>query len=213
MSGPGKRLAFAERRRVLGLAALVAGALASASMVAPAHALVSFSPAPNAPNLSTVTLDGGAQTKTATMANWGVSQTLALTGWNVTVEGDTGAGKSAVFKQYCPNATCGAHSGPGYITGGHTLPAGSLQLDSSGAGWTGNIGTQPNHLCGSGCDMDTTTPVKVANATSAVLLGTWTTTGYSAGSLSLSVPTTTRALTEPGEVYRVDLVWTLSSGP
>lgn len=61
--------------------------------------------------------------------------------------------------------------------------------------------------------MDTTTPVKVASATNAVLLGTWTTTGYSSSSLSLSVPTTVRALTEPGEVYRLDLVWTLGTGP
>lgn len=179
---------------------------------APAYAIVSFSPAPNAPNLPTVTLNGTAQTDNATMANWGVSQTLAITGWNVTVEGDTSAGKSAVFKQYCPNATCGSHSGPGYIAGGHTFSAGSLTLDSSGADWTGGIGTKPSHLCSAGCSMDTTTPVKVANI-SGGLLGTWTTTGYSSSSLQVSVPTTTRALTEPGEVYRVDLVWTLGTGP
>jgi hypothetical protein len=186
---------------------------ATGALVAPAQAAVSFSPAPNAPALTAVTLDGGAQTKNATMANWGVSQTLALSGWNVTVNGDASAGKSAVFKQYCPNATCGSHSGPGYIAGGETLSAGSLMLDSTGAGWTGNIGTQPTHLCGSGCSMDTTTPVKVANATNAVLLGTWTTTSYSSTSIALSVPTTVRTLTEPGEVYRVDLVWTLGTGP
>jgi hypothetical protein len=187
--------------------------VSSCALTAPAHAIVSFSPAPNAPNLPTVTLDGSAQTDNATMANWGVSQTLALSGWNVTVAGDTSAGKSAVFKQYCPNATCGSHTGPGYISGGHTLPSGSLTLDSSGAGWTGNIGTTPNHLCGSGCTMDTTTPVKVANATTGVLLGTWTTTGYSSSSLAVAVPTTIRALEEPGEVYRVDLVWTLAAEP
>lgn len=194
-------------------AAAVAALLASAVLSARAQAIVSFSPAPNAPNLPDVTLNGTAQTDTATMANWGVSETLSLSGWNVTVAGDTSAGKSAVFKQYCPNATCGAHSGPGYVTGGHTLPAGSLTLDSTGAGWTGNIGTQPSHLCNSGCAMDTTTPVKIANKGSLGALGTWTTTGYSSSSLSVSIPTTIRALTEPGEVYRVDLVWTLSTGP
>jgi hypothetical protein len=178
-----------------------------------ASAIISFNPAPNAPNLPTVTLNGTAQTDTATMANWGVSETLSLSGWNVTVAGDTGSGKSAVFKQYCPNATCGSHTGPGYISGGHTLPAGSLQLDSSGADWTGNILTKPSHLCAAGCNMDTTTPVKIANKGSVGALGTWTTTGYSSSSLSLSVPTTIRALTEPGEVYRVDLVWTLGTGP
>jgi hypothetical protein len=180
---------------------------------APADALVSFNPAPNAPNLPTVTLNGSAQTNTATMANWGVSQTLALTGWNVTVAGDNSAGKSPVFKQYCPNATCGSDSGPGYISGGHSLSSGSLTLDSSGASFTGNIGTAPSHLCNSGCAMDTTTPVKVANATTLVVLGTWSTTGYSSSSLSLSVPTTIRALTQPNEVYRLDLVWTLNTGP
>ena len=202
------------RDRIAAAAALgVAAALALTSLAStPAHAIVSFNPAPNTPNLPTVTLNGTAQTDTATMGNWGVSQTLAITGWNVTVAGDTSAGKSAVFKQYCPNATCGSHSGPGYIAGGHTFSAGSLTLDSSGADWTGGIGGKPSHLCAAGCSMDTTTPVKVANI-SGGLLGTWTTTGYSSSSLSLSVPTTTRALTEPGEVYRVDLVWTVSSGP
>jgi hypothetical protein len=192
---------------------LAASLLVAAAFPAGAEAIISFNPAPNAPNLPNVTLNGSAQTDNATMANWGVAETLSLSGWNVTVAGDTGSGKSAVFKQYCPNATCGSHSGPGYISGGHTLPAGSLELDSSGADWTGNILTKPTHLCNSGCAMDTTTPVKIANKGSLGALGTWTTTGYSTSSLSLSVPTTIRALTEPGEVYRVDLVWTLSSGP
>jgi hypothetical protein len=178
-----------------------------------AEAIVSFSTAPNVPNLSTVTLDGTAQTKNATMANWGVSQTLAVSGWNVTVSGDTSAGKSAVFKQYCPNATCGTDTGPGYISGGLTFAAGSLQLNSTGAGWTGNIGTQPSHLCNSSCSLDTTTAVKVASASSSTLLGTWTTTGYGSTSLALSAPTTVRVLTQSGEIYRLDLVWTLNTGP
>jgi len=38
------------------------------------------------------------------------------------------------------------------------------------------------------------------------------TTGFSASSLSLSTPTTLRALPEH-QIYHVDLVWTLSSGP
>jgi hypothetical protein len=188
-------------------------ALALFASAPAAEAAVSFSTAPNVPTLPTVTLDGSAQTTTATMANWGVSQTLALSGWNVTAAGDTSSGKSAVFKQYCPNATCGSHSGPGYISGGATLPSGSLQLDSTGASWTGNLGTAPSHLCNSKCSLDTMTPVKVASASTAVLLGTWSTTGYSSTSLELSVPTTLRVLSEPGEVYQLDLVWTLNTGP
>jgi hypothetical protein len=178
-----------------------------------ANAIVSFSTAPNVPDISAVTLDGTAQTKKATMANWGVSQTLAVSGWNVTVSGDTGAGKSAVFKQYCPNATCGSDSGPGYVSGGFSFAASSLQLNSTGASWTGNIGTQPSHLCNSSCSLDTTGAVKVASASNSTLLGTWTTTGYSSSSLALSVPTTARVLSQSGEVYRIDLVWTLNTGP
>jgi hypothetical protein len=207
MTGFGKKFRSVEAGLLLGA---VLGLLV---FVPAAEAIISFSTAPNAPNLPTVTLNGTAQTDTATMANWGVSEVLSLSGWNVTVAGDTGAGKSAVFKQYCPNATCGAHSGPGYISGGHTFASGSLTLDSTGAGWTGNIGAQPSHLCNSGCALDTTTPVKIANKGNLGALGTWTTTGYSSSSLEVAVPTTTRALTEPGEVYRVDLVWTLGSGP
>jgi hypothetical protein len=43
-------------------------------------------------------------------------------------------------------------------------------------------------------------------------MGTFQTTGYGASSLSLSAPTTVRAL-QTNEVYRVDLVWSLNSGP
>jgi hypothetical protein len=207
MTGREKKFRSAEPGLLLG-AVLLLLAFAPA-----AEAIVSFSPSPNAPNLPALTLNGTAQTDTATMANWGVAETLSLSGWNVTVAGDTGTGKSAVFKQYCPNATCGSDTGPGYISGGHTLAAGSLHLDSTGAGWTGNSGTQPSHLCNSDCALDTTTPVKIANKGSLGALGTWTTTGYSSSSLAVSVPTTIRTLTQSGEVYRVDLVWTLSSGP
>ena len=195
-------------QRICALALVLFAASAS-----PANAIVSFSTAPNVPDISAVTLDGTAQTKNATMANWGVSQTLAISGWNVTVSGDTGAGKSAVFKQYCPNATCGSDTGPGYVSGGFSFAASSLQLNSTGASWTGNIGTQPSHLCNSSCSVDTTTAVKVASASNSTLLGTWTTTGYSSSSLALSVPTTARVLTQSGEVYRLDLVWTLNTGP
>jgi hypothetical protein len=178
-----------------------------------AAASVSFSTAPSTPNLPAVTLNGQAQTDNATMANWGVKMLSSQTGWNVTVAGDTTSGKSAVFKQYCPNTTCGTDSGPGYITGGATLAAGSLKLNSTGASWTGNSGTTPSHLCNSGCLMDTTTAVKIASASTSVLTGTWSTTGYSATSLAASIPTTTRFLSQSGEVYHLDLVFTLNSGP
>jgi hypothetical protein len=43
-------------------------------------------------------------------------------------------------------------------------------------------------------------------------LGTYQASGYSASSLALSAPTSVKALSA-GEVYRVDLVTTVNSGP
>src|SRR5437763_8032682 len=149
---------LARRRRLVAAAAFAATVAAPAACT-PAEAAVSFSTTPNVPNLPGATLNGGVLTLNATMANWGVSMTSTKSGWNVTVNGDSSAGKSAVFKRYCPNTTCGTDSGPGYITGGATLAAGSLALNSTGASWTGNTGTLPSHLCSSGCSMDTTTAV------------------------------------------------------
>ena len=83
---------------------------------------LSLGTAPDVPNLPALTLNGQSQTLTAQMANFSaIDATGAATGWNVTVIGDTSGGKSAVFKEYCPNATCGSNSGPGYVSGGATL--------------------------------------------------------------------------------------------
>jgi hypothetical protein len=43
-------------------------------------------------------------------------------------------------------------------------------------------------------------------------MGTWLTTGFSATSLALATPTTLKVLPSE-EVYRVNLLWTLSTGP
>lgn len=201
------------RRSRVRACALALGIALQLILPGSAEAALSFSTSPNAPNLPTLTLNGQSQTDNATMANWGVTMSSSQTGWNVTVAGDSTTGHSAVFKQYCPNTTCGTDSGPGYITGGRTFAASSLTLNSTGASWTGNFGTTPSHLCNSGCKIDVTTPVKIASASTSVSTGTWSTTGYSSSSLSLAVPTTTRFLSQSGEVYHVDLVWTLNSGP
>lgn len=197
-------------------AAVVSAAVIALAVLAPsvANAAVSFTTAPNAPNLPALTLNGQAQTLNATMANWAVSQTTTQAGWNVTVQGDASGGKSAVFKVFCPNATCGTDSGPGYVAAGSTLAANSLKLNSTGAGWSGGSGgTKPTHSCNSGCNVDSATAVKVASASTSVALTTWTTSAYSATSLGLSVPTTIRAPLQTGELYHLDLVWTLSTGP
>ena len=180
---------------------------------AAANATVAFTTAPNLPNFSTLTLNGQSQTLNATMANWAVSQTTTKAGWNVTVQGDTSAGKSAVFKVFCPNATCGTDTGPGYITGGSTLPANSLKLNSTGASFTGGTGTLPTHSCNAGCNVDSAAAVKVVSASTAVGLVAWTASGFSATSLALSVPTTIRAPLKTGEIYHLDLIWTLNTGP
>jgi hypothetical protein len=176
---------------------------------------LSFSTTPAMPTLGSITLNGGAQTTNATMTNFGiVDATGSGSGWNTTVAGQTGAGKSAVFKQYCPTATCGADP-EGYVTGGATLAANSLTLNSTGASFSaqsGTTGTAPTLQCSSACNVDSASAVKVASAATSAGMGTWLTTGFTASSLSLATASTLKALSN-GEVYRVNLLWTLGTGP
>ena len=120
-----------------------------------------------------------------------------------------------MFKQFCPTGGgCGADP-QGYVSGGITLPANSLTLSSTGAGFTGQngtTGTAPTHQCGSGCFVDAASPVKVVSAATSAGMGTWQANTYGASSLSLSTPSTLKAL-PTNEQYRVNLLWTLNSGP
>jgi WxL domain surface cell wall-binding len=176
---------------------------------------LSFSTTPAMPTLSGVTLNGSAQTTNTQMTNFGVADgTGSGSGWNVTVAGLTGSGNSAVFKQYCPTTTCGSDS-QGYVTGGVTLPANSLTLSSTGAsfaGQNGSTGTAPTLQCASACNVDSSSATKIASAAASAGMGTWLTTGFGASSLALATPSTLKVLSN-GEVYRVNLVWTLGSGP
>ena len=54
------------------------------------------------------------------------------------------------------------------------------------------------------------TATKVVSASTSVALGTWTASGSSV--LTLATPASLRKL-QTGEVYRVNVVWTLSTGP
>lgn len=177
---------------------------------------LAFSSAPAMPTLSAVTLNGQAQTTNTTMTNFAVQDaTGSGSGWNVTVNGNSAAGKSAVFKQYCPNATCGTDSGPGYVAGGQTLAANSLTLNSTSASFnaqSGSTGTAPTLQCNSACNVDSASAVKIGSAAANAGMGTWATTGWTGTSLALSTPTTLKA-PQTNEVYRVDLVWTLNTGP
>jgi hypothetical protein len=179
---------------------------------------LAFSTTPALPALGAVTLNGAAQTTNATMTPIGVSDaTGAAAGWNVTVIGNTGSLKSPVFKQYCLGpAVCGADAANAYVAAGASLPAGSLNLNSTGAGFTaggGTTGTAPTHQCNSGvCAIDAASATKVISAAAAGGMGTYTTNSYSATSLPLVTPSTLKAL-PTNEVYRADVVWSLTSGP
>jgi hypothetical protein len=204
---PGRR----GRRRT---ATAVLTALAALAVPGSASAAVTITNAPAMGTLSGVTLNGQAQT---TASTWNLTAnpfTITTSGgtnrgWNLTVQGYATAG-SAVFKQYCPNATCGTDSGPGYISGGYTLPAGSLTMNTAGAGWTTGT-TKPTYQCNTtACAIDSATAVKIVSASTSVPFGTWQASGSAA--LSLATPTTLHKL-QAGEVYRVNLLWTTSTGP
>jgi hypothetical protein len=173
-----------------------------------------FATPPALPTLPTVTLNGKAQSDTTAMTPFAVEDTrLTKSGWNLTAQGQSGTGKSAVFAAYCPKAKCGT-AVEGYVAGGPTLAAGSLVLNSTGASFTGGLGTAPALQCPSGCAVDSATPVKVASQGTGLLSGEglWSASGFSASSLALAAPTTMRA--PPNEqIYRVNVLWTLSTGP
>jgi WxL domain surface cell wall-binding len=176
---------------------------------------LTFATAPAMPTLTSVTVNGSAQTTNTQMTNYTVQDATGTgNGWNVTVAGLGGAGNSAVFKQYCPTTTCGSDS-QGYVAGGQTLPANSLTLSSTGASFSaqnGSTGSAPTLQCSSACNVDSASATKVASAAASAGMGTWATTGFGANSLALATPSTLIALSN-GEVYRVNLVLTLSSGP
>jgi hypothetical protein len=197
-------------RRALGYA--LAYVLAVLLLPAPAWGILSleFGTAPALPALPALTLNGQAQTLTATMNNFSVSDTrLTKSGWNVTVNGRSGSGKSAVFAQYCPKAKCGSDS-EGYVAGGGSLAANSLQLNSTGAAFSGGSGTTPKLECSSSCNVDAASAVKIASSTNGEF--TWTSGGWSATSVKLTAPTTVRAVPSE-EIYRLNVLWTLASGP
>ncbi len=176
-----------------------------------------FSPSPALPSLGSITLNAQAQTKNATMSNFGVidSPGSSDAGWNVTVVGDTSGGKPGVFKQYCNNgpSACGSDAANSYVSGGFSLLANSLTLNTSSGSWSGGTGTAPSFNCNAGgCGVDAATATKIASAPNAGGTALWSATGFGSSSLSLITPSTLRAL-PASEVYRLDAVWTLNSGP
>jgi hypothetical protein len=177
--------------------------------------LLSFQAPPALPTLSSIALNGKAQTTNASMTPFVVVDATGTgSGWNLTVEGQSGAGRSAVFAQYCPNAKCGSDA-EGYVSGGQTLPADSLTLSSTGASFVGELGTvgnAPTLQCSTACNVDHGSAVKIASAAKEAGLGTWRTTGFVATSLALLTPSTLKVIPNE-EVFRVNEVWSLTSGP
>lgn len=185
-----------------------------------ASGTLQFSTAPTSPSsIGSLTLNGHSQTLNAQMNNFAVDDTTGTgSGWHVQVNGNSNTGFSPVFARYCPasSGTCaGTSDGPGYVTGGQTLGSGSLTLNTTGASWstTGGSGSAPTFSCSSGCTIDKSTATTIASAASGGAgAGPWSTSGLGSTSLALAAPTTVRAV-PASEEYRVDLVWTLSSGP
>ncbi len=218
-SNVGRTLACTVALAIVGLLTQIAPAAAATqedkTQFSVTAGSLSFSAAPALPALSSITLSGQAQTTNTTMTNFGVADaTGSGSGWNVTVEGQSGTKKSAVFAQYCPKATCGADA-EGYVGGGASLVANSLTLNSTGASFAaqnGSTGAAPTLQCSTACNVDHASAVKIASAAVNGGMGTWLTTGFTATSIALSTPTTLKALASE-EVYRVNLLWTLSTGP
>jgi hypothetical protein len=174
---------------------------------------LTFNTGPALGTLSGVTLQGKTQTTTTTtnLGLFAVKSSVSNAGWNMTVQSVGTGGKSSVLKEYCPNATCGTDTGPGYVAGGYSLPANSLTLNTTGETMSGGTGTAPSFTCSaSPCNVDTTTASKVVSATNAASLATWTAAGTS--TLTLTTPANLHKL-QTNEVYEVNLVWTLASGP
>jgi WxL domain surface cell wall-binding len=203
----------AVRRRLLSSA--IAPVVVVLAAPAPAWGVLSleFKTAPALPALPALTLNGQAQTLTTAMTNFAITdERLTENGWNLTVNAEGGSGKSAVFARYCPETKCGSDA-KGYVTGGATLAANSLTLNSTGAamsGGVGSTGSTPKLQCSATCNIDSASAVKIVSAETSK--GTWTTEKWSATSLKLSAPTTVLALPSL-EVYRVNIVWTLGTGP
>jgi len=202
------------RHVALALAAAMLAPFVPATNAAAATGLT-FNTVPKLGTLSAVTLNGKTQTTTTstTLNDFAVTSSGTNAGWNMTLASATATGDTTgVLKEYCPNTTCGTDSGPGFISAGYSLPADSLTLNTTGASISGGSGTAPAFQCNTSpfCNVDTTTPSKILSATIAASLNKWTAAGTS--TLTLSTPANLHKL-QTGETYRVNLVWTLNSGP
>ena len=170
------------------------------------------------PGITAVDREGQPNILSSRMPGFEVSDASgAGLGWSITVSGDARHGLSPVLKEYCPLAECGSDPGPGYVAGGITLPHNSLILDSSGARFDprrGTTGLPPTYRCDHACFVDVSpkSPSKVVTAGVGAGMGTFKARGFSDSSVRLVAPRMAPPL-PPKETYRVDLSWSLNSGP
>lgn len=135
-------------------------------------------------DFASVTLDGTAKTTTATMSDFSITDTAGA-GWHVTVgatqfqEFDVGAGQ--------------------YVTGGKTLPAGSLSMPAPTVSPATDITIPPGPYSIDGAT------VQVASAATGTT-GTYDFT--QGGPLTLTVPASAHART-----YRSEVTIAVASGP
>lgn len=137
-----------------------------------------------------VTLDGTAQTRTATLAGFSVTDsTVPGAGWNVTVQ-------ATQFKEYAAGA---------YVAGGKTLPAGSLTMPAPTVTANGTSSPPPTIQAGAPWAIDAAGAVKIASAAVGEGLGQY---DFSAVALSLTAPPSAYART-----YRSDVTVSAVTGP
>jgi hypothetical protein len=184
VTGAGKDGGWMNRRH--GGRILVAALAAALAATAPAAVAQSLSPDPvTVSDFAPVILDGTAKTTTATMSDFSVTDTAGA-GWHVTVG-------ATQFREF--DGVAGQ-----YVTGGKTLPAGSLTMPAPAVTpATASITVAPGPQAIDGAS------VQLASA-AAGTTGTYDFT--QGGPLTLTLPSSAYART-----YRSDVAITVASGP
>lgn len=174
------------------LAGAHAPAFANPADVVVTGGSLAITTAPLAGNFVGLTLNGTAQTTTASLDDFEVNDARGSgLGWNVTVQATTMA----------------EHNGTAYVASGKTLPVGSLSLATATVVADGTTSGAPTMTGGS--YSLTTSAVKIASAAVDAGMGKYDISfaGTNAD-LTLSVPANAYAKT-----YRSDLTLTLASTP
>lgn len=172
------------------LAAALATILLGAAVLAPLAAGSLTITNPLVADFAGVTLDGTAQTRTATLAGFSVTDsTVPGPGWNVTVQ-------ATRFTEYSAGA---------YVAGGKTLPAGSLTMPAPTVTANGTSSPPPTIQPGAPWAIDTAGAVKIASAAVGEGMGQY---DFGAVTLSLTVPPNAYART-----YRSDITVSAVTGP